>query len=475
MGSISGKKFRSLKSILLVKILLASSSITAALTLISFYTDYSSEMGELENTLIQIETVAIPSLGEDLWNIDDKAIESQVASIVKLQEIVAATIKDEENKIVFSKDSSNGTTEYIFTQNYPIKYDDQTIGSVKLLVTKQYIYKRLAQRIVVFAFTQGIKTFLVSFIILYIFSFYVTVHLTSIVEFFKSTDYLSNKLSLSQRDDKTFSELDIMVESINEMAASVKKQEGALQADVDLHKASRINSARLASLGEMAGGIAHEINNPLAIVEGYLHIIKIKVDSGNPDPESVFGLIEKTLLTCSRINTVLLGLKTYTRNTTNDPMIHTNLDGIVNKCVSLVTERMKINGVSIRTSKNDPSLGIMCRENEITQVIVNMLNNSLDAVQNFEAKWVSIDCGRRGDFVTVTITDSGLGISQHITEKIFDPFFTTKEIGQGTGLGLSVAKNIVENHEGTFEIDSHNTNTSFVLSFPSPVRQKVNS
>ncbi len=107
-----------------------------------------------------------------------------------------------------------------------------------------------------------------------------------------------------------------------------------------------------------------------------------------------------------------------------------------------------------------------CRPVQIGQVILNILNNSISAVQSLSEKWVEIEVGERPGLVQIKITDSGSGIPTNLREKIMEPFFTTKAIGEGTGLGLSIAQGIIKNHGGRLLVDSACRNTRFVIEFP---------
>ncbi|MBI3556955.1 MAG: GHKL domain-containing protein [Deltaproteobacteria bacterium] len=109
---------------------------------------------------------------------------------------------------------------------------------------------------------------------------------------------------------------------------------------------------------------------------------------------------------------------------------------------------------------------IECRDIQILTIIMNLVNNARDALEDQPEKWVRLHVTEENDFVEISVTDSGKGISRNIQEKIFQPFFTTKELGKGTGLGLSIAKGIVESHRGALYYDSFCANTRFIVRLP---------
>ncbi|HEX4924120.1 MAG TPA: ATP-binding protein, partial [Bdellovibrionales bacterium] len=111
-------------------------------------------------------------------------------------------------------------------------------------------------------------------------------------------------------------------------------------------------------------------------------------------------------------------------------------------------------------------LVIACRPTQISQVLLNLLNNAHDAVAEQTEKWVKLDVRDLGDSVELSVTDSGAGIPPEIQEKIMQPFFTTKQIGEGTGLGLSISKGLVDSHHGQLRLDAKSKNTRFVVLLP---------
>ena len=116
---------------------------------------------------------------------------------------------------------------------------------------------------------------------------------------------------------------------------------------------------------------------------------------------------------------------------------------------------------------------IFCRDTQISQVLLNLLNNSFDAIAGDPEAWVELSVYQKNEYIEISIVDSGKGISPEIQQKIMHPFFTTKEIGKGTGLGLSISKEIVKSHGGKFFVELDSANTKFVIQIP--IREAVSS
>jgi PAS domain S-box-containing protein len=223
-------------------------------------------------------------------------------------------------------------------------------------------------------------------------------------------------------------------------------------------------ASKMASLGEMAGSIAHEINNPLAIISGKAEQIKKNIKRGNLDVDKILASVDKIEDTSFRISKIIRGLRTFSRSEELDPMKEVSVHEVIKETLDLCRERIKSENINLKTDV-DPTLTLQCRPTQIEQVIINLLNNSLDAIKDQEEKWITIETAKTSESLSITITDSGNGIPMHLLDKIMTPFFTTKEIGKGTGLGLSISKGIMESHQGTLRYNEKSPNTSFSLVF----------
>jgi PAS domain S-box-containing protein len=230
-------------------------------------------------------------------------------------------------------------------------------------------------------------------------------------------------------------------------------------------QARMISSAKLSSLGEMASGIAHEINNPLAIIKGKAYHILKKLDSGEVNIEFLSKEISKIEQNSLRIVKIIKGLRTFSRHGEGDPFQVVTFKSLLDDVLELCYERFKYQGVLLKTS-GDLDAELLCQETQLAQVLLNLINNAYDAVSTFTEPWVEVKVQKNEETVRISVTDSGHGISAEIAEKIMQPFFTTKEVGVGTGLGLSISKGIVEMHNGKFYLDQNCPNTSFVINLP---------
>ncbi len=228
-----------------------------------------------------------------------------------------------------------------------------------------------------------------------------------------------------------------------------------------------VRQAKLASLGEMSARIAHEINNPLAIISGSVGLLSKFADN----PEKFSAKIESIQNSCIRISKIVQGLKKFSRSGDQVTLGSHSLCETVKEAIALTESKAKRYNTTVAYEcKSDAP--ILCNEIEIEQVIVNLINNGIDAVERLQEKWVKITVFEEDSSVVLRVVDSGLGIPAEIRDRIFDPFFTTKPVGNGTGLGLSITKGILDEHGASISIVPDSPNTCFEIRFSKIERMK---
>lgn len=239
--------------------------------------------------------------------------------------------------------------------------------------------------------------------------------------------------------------------------------------DEERYRASA--AQRINSLAGMANGLAHEINNPLAIISGFSQQIAYMAESGKVDTNRLGTMVDRMIHTCDRIHKIICSLQDFSRDAGDDPVISTPISQIFNETLELCRGRFDAADVALEVSVFDKELAIPCRRVQISQTLFNLLTNSLESVSGSEKPWVRLSVDELSQVVAIYVTDSGKGIDPGIQTKIFEPFFTTKEVGDGAGLGLSTAKGIIESHGGNFLFDPQCPNTRFVIQLPKDIEQ----
>jgi two-component system NtrC family sensor kinase len=259
--------------------------------------------------------------------------------------------------------------------------------------------------------------------------------------------------------------------------------EKLVQANHDLQEANRklketqaqlIQNEKMASLGQLVAGIAHEINNPLAFVVNNLFIVESGLDGLAPELEP--HLSEPSLAKLrkartrlgemreglDRVKELVLDLRTFSRM---DEGEFKSVDVVETIDAVLLLMKHKLNGRILVEKHYVPERTLCCSVGRLHQVLMNLIANAMDAIDG-DGKIVISTRQTARDFL-ISVRDSGAGIPEEIRSKIFDPFFTTKPIGQGTGLGLAISYGIIQDHGGSIEVESEpGVGTEFIVKIP---------
>lgn len=231
-----------------------------------------------------------------------------------------------------------------------------------------------------------------------------------------------------------------------------------------IEQQSRLEAtAKLTALGDMAAGVAHEINNPLAIILGKVFLLRKAISTGKI--ENVEPALEKISSTVDRIQKIVKGLQTFASGGEQDPFETTPLKQLVEEALSFCQEKIESRSIKIMLDI-DQDIQFDCRPVQISQALVNLIHNSCDAIEALETKWIKIWARSAHDQLVLTVTDSGTGIPPEVQKKLMQPFFTTKEVGKGTGLGLSISKGLIQSHMGRIWLNTSMPNTCFVIEMP---------
>lgn len=247
-----------------------------------------------------------------------------------------------------------------------------------------------------------------------------------------------------------------------------KTNEVQIMEELEEERIKTLQSSKLAAIGEMAGGIAHEINNPLAIIHGYASNMKTMIE--NNDLDSSKQLVNKIFNTTDRIAKIVKSLKTFSRSSEHDSFQSVNFIEIMYDTLTFCYEKLKRNNIDLIIEKPSETCMVLCRQVEIAQVFLNLVNNACDALELSDKKILNIKINYLNESeLKVSVIDTGSGIDHTIKDKILNPFFTTKEVGKGTGLGLSISKKIIDSHNGVLNFKSKPGHTEFYFTLPRAV------
>lgn len=244
-----------------------------------------------------------------------------------------------------------------------------------------------------------------------------------------------------------------LAKSFNEMAANLK----SLQLQI-------IQMNRMSAVGQLAGGVAHEINNPLTGVLGQAQVLKEKLPKDNPALEHI-EKIERAALRCRKI---VRGLLDFSRQE-DYHFEETNLVELIESTISLTSSDLERAKVELIWDYPKPLPLVKVSPSHLQQVFLNLITNALQAMSKGGKLVISMKTTPSPkSFVEVSFSDTGMGIKPEHLPRVFEPFFTTKEVGKGTGLGLTISFGIIKNHNGTIEVSSagEGKGTTFTVKLP---------
>ncbi|MEP0365953.1 MAG: ATP-binding protein [Cyclobacteriaceae bacterium] len=220
------------------------------------------------------------------------------------------------------------------------------------------------------------------------------------------------------------------------------------------------HAERLAFVGELSAGIAHELNEPLGKILGFSQLIKKGGELNFQQEEDIERIIKASLYTREIIKKLMI----FSRQMPQQ-IVPVNINTVVSSTLYFIDIRFQNQGITI-TERLDPNLPLIQADSvQMSQVLVNLMTNAIHALP--DGGKVTVSTRQKGDHIILTVKDTGTGMSASVRRKIFEPFFTTKPVGQGTGLGLSVVQGILESHGGEVEVRSRiGKGTKFEIKLP---------
>ena len=230
-----------------------------------------------------------------------------------------------------------------------------------------------------------------------------------------------------------------------------------------------MRAEQLAAIGELAGQVAHEVNNPIAIISAKTRLLLS--DHRSEMSDDIASEIEKITDLSDRVARIAQGLLSYCRPS---GAVRTQMDirNSIRKALALIEQRAKQTGIEITEDLSNEVPMVEANPQEMEQVFLNLLLNALDAMHQggrltLSARQENEAADDANSWITVTVQDTGCGIPEEQRELIFQPFYTTKEQGRGTGLGLSICHGLIQSHGGTIDVESQpGEGTSFIVRLP---------
>jgi C4-dicarboxylate-specific signal transduction histidine kinase len=227
-----------------------------------------------------------------------------------------------------------------------------------------------------------------------------------------------------------------------------------------------VQAGKLATLGELTTGVAHELNNPLNNIGLFIGNVIDLIELGRADAQPMLHELHSAMRQVRKATEIISHLRTFGRaaSVSREPV---DIKQVIQSAISLMQEQLRLRQIQVELCFPAEDVVVIGNAIQLEQVFLNLLTNARDAMADVGHKFIVIACSLVAGTVEVSVADSGPGISAGLEQRIFDPFFTTKEVGVGTGLGLSITYGIIKEHQGTIVVANRaRMGASFLIQLP---------
>jgi two-component system NtrC family sensor kinase len=353
---------------------------------------------------------------------------------------------------------------WYITAYEPIKnIHNEIIGILYVGILEQK-YRDIERRTILVLLTIALVGVLLALALSYLLSRGISVALNKLVS--ASEEVARGNLD-AKVEVETNDELQQLADSFNAMASALKQRDQQLK---DFARNKIMESERLAMIGQLAAGVAHELNNPLQGIVAYSHLLLEKVPCEDP----MTGSLEKIVTQADRCTDIIRGLLDFSRQTKPQKM-PVNVNHILLECLALVEKQPIFHNIEIEKDFVGNLPLVSADPTQIQQVFINMIINAAEAMEGGGRLTLETRYDPNDNSVDAMFTDTGHGIREEDMASLFDPFFTTKQVGHGTGLGLAISYGIVRKHKGAIYVESEvGKGTTFIVSLPVTAEEKIN-
>lgn len=278
--------------------------------------------------------------------------------------------------------------------------------------------------------------------------------------------YIENKIferTIKINDEKE--KIAFLFNELKSNHSNIEKLNRELQKEIDekdKYYKMLMRKSQTEALGEVAGNIAHEINNPLMIIRSASQLTQRLMQSDSITKEDIEDKIDKIIETTDRVSDVVKSIKVLSRDSEPEASTEETIDNLIKYVISVTQNNAKRKQINFDHEVEAPEgLTINCKPTQISQVLINLLSNSIDAVKDTKDPSIKLYVNYTGSGIKFTVSNNGSEIPSEIRDKILNPFFTTKEREEGSGLGLSISSKILLEHDSTLDFTSNKDETCF--------------
>lgn len=484
------------------KTLLVTWTITSFFTLlftaIQILYEYRGERKELYETYSIVSDLYVAPISESLWIMNKNIIRTQGISLLGYPNISYVKIFD--NNAVYFED---GDPEKTDKREFVLKYENEEIGKLQITLDPTKIEQRFFKRVIVTLIIQGLKTFFVCIILFFTYEFLITKSLRRVSRYLISNPDMTIRGEKIPFDYDREDELGILVRNLNDfieyiygLNKNLHELNSTLERKVDertfelKEKNSQLTiaieelelahdqialSERMASLGKMTAGIAHEIKNPIYIISNSVVLIEELLDEAINDLPTelrekinktaladVKDLCKRTAVSSDRVSNIITSMLSLSRTSEDDKSI-VNLGEVVESSARFAYEAAMAKNIFVCDLALDISKdcqNFRAYKTDLSRAIINICDNAFYSMRKkyLEDKsrkhTLLVKLFAENDYYIIQIIDTGQGIPDEIVRNLFFPFFTTKPAGEGTGLGMSLTFDIIKKHGGEINVES---------------------
>lgn len=422
----------------------------------------------------------VESLKFPIWNLNSEYINNISKAFVFDNEksVISIKILDERGKVLNETsrdidDLQSVLSHEIIKEEHNVIYKERNIGKAIIEFSNfsrvEDVSKTLSSLLQWFGVTLFISIIIVSLFCYYFlirpFNYFVKSLKSNADGDYSKVDeqFFLNEFSLLAKTlNYATSEIELRDEQLKKYNEELGEKVAKKSKELYIQKERSLVSERLASLGQMAAGIAHEINNPLFIILGNLSRLRREVGSENKKANEIIDKVDNG---CSRISEIVKSMKTLSRTDSVNEKELIDAKELESIVMTICKGRVNENDITL-SFQYEEGHQIYANKTQLYQVLVNLINNSIDAVSQLEDRGINVFFYDSPEKQCIEVVDSGHGIAPEIAERMMDPFFSTKDVNKGTGLGLSLSHEMMAKNGGDLIYDKSSKQTKFKLSLP---------
>jgi signal transduction histidine kinase len=539
------KRANSIGSRLLISVLLVSSLFVVFQTLVQLNNDYRMGLSEIDRRLDQLKLSYGGGLSRSIWEVNATQIQSTIDGMIELPSVSMVQVKelsgeDGEDEVILATSGRLPEADYR-QKTLPITIESRGkeihIGTVSIVISLEKLYQDLYGTVIFIVLFQMVKTFLMSAFILAIFHYLVTKHLVIMAGFAKNInkDNLDELLSLDRKQIGENDEISSMLTALNDTKLTLKKlvetSEATMQMKLDIAQRSEreksqklfaeqieaknlklaesndelestidelkntqdklVNSEKMAALGGMVQGVAHELNTPIGLsITGASHIqtdtleltqllADNKMKKSNLDEylDNTANLSKSICIGLEKAASLIRSFKLVSVEQHEEIQQNFNVQSNLADILHSINSSVKERNIDI-INEIPADILIASFPGVFYQIYTNLINNALlHGFENKPSGVITISAGFSDQMLNIAFKDNGIGMNEAVTKKVFDPFFTTKRARGGTGLGMNIIYNLVNDKLlGSISVESEEgKGTTFNIKVPSLDNEVINN